>query len=116
MRSLIKSRLAVQLPEHNAACQVPKPEAPESCPRLLARFNPLDIVTLILPPSPTRPDASNVPPAEASCRFSIAIVKLAPLAQFGRLDEIRTFQWPPERVDASAGEVEMTAHSKRDAA
>jgi hypothetical protein len=66
----------------------------------------LDIVTLKLPPSPTRPDALNVPPAEASCRFSIAIVKLAPL---GQLDEIRTFQWPSEPVDASAGEVEITA-------
>jgi hypothetical protein len=75
----------------------------------VARFSPLDIVTLILPPSPTRPEALNMPPAEATSPFSIAIVKLAPLGQSERLDEIWTFQWPSKPVDASAGETEMTA-------
>jgi hypothetical protein len=62
-----QSRLAVQVPEHNVPCQVPKPDAPESRPRPVACFSPLDIVTLILPPSPTCPEALNKPPAEATC-------------------------------------------------
>src|ERR1700736_6018523 len=88
------SRLAVQVPEHRSPCQVPEPEAAERCPRPLARFIPLLMATLILPASPTRPDALNMPPAEATCPFSMAIGKLAPLGQLGRFDEIWTFQWP----------------------
>jgi len=53
-----------------------------------------DETTLMMPVSATRPDALNMPPVEATCPFSMAMSKLAPLGQFGRLDEICTFQCP----------------------
>jgi hypothetical protein len=78
----------------------------------LARLIPLLMITLMLPVSPTRPDALNMPLAEATCPFSIEIGKLAPLGQLGRFDDIWTFQWPSYPVDARAGEPEIIAAAR----
>ena len=88
------SRLAVQVPEHSSPCQVPEPASAERCPRPEARFSPLLKTTLMMPVSATRPDALNMPPVEATCPLSMAMLKLAPLGQFGRFEEICTFQCP----------------------
>ena len=59
-------RCAVQVPEHNAARQVPDPDEPLRRPKPTARFIPLVKVTLIAPASATRPDAATMPLLEAT--------------------------------------------------
>ena len=74
-------RCAVQVPEHNAPCQVPDPEVAVRCPEPTARFMPLTRVTLIVPASATRPDAVTMALPEATWPLLMPIETVVPFGQ-----------------------------------